>query len=185
MTKLHSVLASILLAVDFHLLELVGASTLNLTGLDGFDQILESQHGSHGDTEFILCDLHGAARLGVTDTFLPGQEKDDTHDDAALCLDDGDGFAESGAGRHDIVDHDDAFALERRADDGPTLAMVLCFLAVEGVRDPREVLPAEFQLPDHNRTQRDALVRGTEDDVEMGRKRPIRLGACLLRAQRE
>ena len=102
-------------------------------------------------------------RQMIEATFLTVKGDQHAGGNGTVGLDDLDGFAHGGAGGDHVVDDHD-LALERGADDHAAFAVVLGFLAVEG---PGHVAAEAGEIHGHGGGQRDALVGGPEDHVEL------------------
>ena len=135
--------------------------------LEAVDDVLEVQDGDDGDV-VLATQLADSAALGVGQCLLAVEGDDDAGDDATLGADLVDGLALGGAGGDDVVDDEDAAALERGADDGSALTVVLGLLAVERVLDGAVAGRVELRKGQGGSCgERDSLVGRTEDNVEL------------------
>lgn len=141
------------------------------------DQIRQSNDGPDRNvlSEVPLGNTDSALGLCIADSLLPVQEDDNTGDGAALLLDDPDGLAQRRSGRDDVVHDDDPLPLQRGADNASALTVRLGLLAVERVADivPRALRGRRERIPhreliDDGRAEWNSLVRGAEEDVEVG-----------------
>src|SRR5688572_19681603 len=126
-------------------------------------QVRERGDGDDRQVVFGGDGLRGGLRVLLARALLAVERDGDAGGHAADVADDAEGFADRGTGGDHVVDDQHALARERRADQQPTLAVCLGFLAVEG---ERQVAAAARVFAGQGRGEGDALVRRAEQDVE-------------------
>lgn len=166
---------TVLFLVVFHAFELLFGGL----SFDALNDIVQGQDSQDRDTSLLADLTNGAWSVGaiiglallltLAGSLLLSVEGDNDADQlATLALDNADSFSDGSACGHDIVDDNNLLALETLANHQTTLAMVLDLLAVVNETEIAILfLVNASKLLSSGGAERDTLVGGTEEDVEL------------------
>ena len=123
-------------------------------------------HDAHNREVVVLLNLLHSGQIAVISLLLAIQRDHQTDHFASLLLDDSHALACRCARCDHVIDHQHALVLQRAAHDAAALAVVLRLLPV--VRE-LHVPAMRSQRRSDRRSERDSLIRRSEDHVELGR----------------
>ncbi|KAG5461354.1 MAG: hypothetical protein BJ554DRAFT_6466 [Olpidium bornovanus] len=145
-----------------------------------FQDVGERDYRAHGNAKLPLHLPDGGVACRAGTLLLPVDGHDDARQRPAGFLNDPDRFADGRAGGDHVVEDEDALALQRSADEIPSLAVILLLLPVES--DGHVPAVAVGQRDGARDGERDPLVRGPEQDVEVEGGRGVRHGGGVVAA---
>lgn len=151
---------TVLVPISLHLLNDVFLSII----LQPSHQIAHAQNRVYRSlpTQHLLNILHRTPPFNSN--LLTIQKHYDPDDRTALFSDELNRLPDGGACGHYIVEHEHALSTHGRADHAPALAVVLRLLPIVSIPDITSVLAVQHE--GRRGCERDALVRGSEEDVE-------------------